>query len=559
MTNTFAGGNTQQLMEYWVHGKGAAKIRWGTPNDFARCVRHLRKYFPKNPEGLCNHLHTRALGVPPGKEHAAETEEFAVAPTATEDQWDAEEAALVPQVHVWSSLIAPIDQPTGDRRRFAPGSLRNRDLPLPLMWQEMTDEGHARSVVVGRILEIEHTPEGTYANGDFLDPTLFPAVEKAMAQIRGGVVGPSVDLDDMTYEFRNMDGSPYDDRAAYEAVERGEDPPKPELVVTDGRISGATLVAIPAFAQVKIELGVQADEEGVFASLMAELAAGCEECDEIAAVVASAGPARPSLANFADPKLTGPTPVTITDDGRVYGHLAAWDSCHVGFADMCVTPPPSVADYAYFHTGEMVTDDGTPSGTRLPVGRLVVGTKHATLEAGFRAASQHYDETGRVAAYVRAGEDAYGIWISGVIAPGVDEELVETFRANPLSGDWRRVGGSLELVGACSVPVPGFPIARATAPEIAGALRADAAAPVPYALVAAGAYVVAGERPDAPESARTHAGVTVDLDEITEAVRSRLQMEARGESLLADLEAGRQAMFGRRRDELLAAIGAGGE
>lgn len=55
-------GDAGQLKEYWTHGKGAAKIRWGTDGSFTRCVRLLRKYFPKNPEGLCANLHKRATG-----------------------------------------------------------------------------------------------------------------------------------------------------------------------------------------------------------------------------------------------------------------------------------------------------------------------------------------------------------------------------------------------------------------------------------------------------------------------------------------------------------------
>lgn len=55
-------GATNRLMEYWTRGKGAAKIRWGTDGSFRRCVRHLRKYFPKNPQGLCANLHHRATG-----------------------------------------------------------------------------------------------------------------------------------------------------------------------------------------------------------------------------------------------------------------------------------------------------------------------------------------------------------------------------------------------------------------------------------------------------------------------------------------------------------------
>ena len=59
-------GMPLKLQKYWLAGKGAAKIRWNIPGDFKRCVRNLRKYFPQNPEGLCNILHTKATGGPPG-------------------------------------------------------------------------------------------------------------------------------------------------------------------------------------------------------------------------------------------------------------------------------------------------------------------------------------------------------------------------------------------------------------------------------------------------------------------------------------------------------------
>ncbi|MGH3099308.1 MAG: hypothetical protein ACRDMV_25285 [Streptosporangiales bacterium] len=59
--------SARRLKNYWVHGKGAAKIRWGEPNDFYRCVAHLRKYV-SDPQGLCNTYHEAALGVAPGQE-----------------------------------------------------------------------------------------------------------------------------------------------------------------------------------------------------------------------------------------------------------------------------------------------------------------------------------------------------------------------------------------------------------------------------------------------------------------------------------------------------------
>ena len=63
-TATFAVGEqgAGKLMDYWAHGKGAAKIRWGTDGSFARCVRKLRKYFPQNTKGLCANLHHKATG-----------------------------------------------------------------------------------------------------------------------------------------------------------------------------------------------------------------------------------------------------------------------------------------------------------------------------------------------------------------------------------------------------------------------------------------------------------------------------------------------------------------
>lgn len=69
MANANPTGNAEQLKRYWTTGKGALKIRWGTPGDFNRCVKALRKHGLTDPEGYCNVLHRRALGHPPGKGH----------------------------------------------------------------------------------------------------------------------------------------------------------------------------------------------------------------------------------------------------------------------------------------------------------------------------------------------------------------------------------------------------------------------------------------------------------------------------------------------------------
>lgn len=62
---------TEHLMEYWSHGAGAAKIRWGTPGDHTRCVHEIQKAItddgraplPDNEiHGLCANLQKRATG-----------------------------------------------------------------------------------------------------------------------------------------------------------------------------------------------------------------------------------------------------------------------------------------------------------------------------------------------------------------------------------------------------------------------------------------------------------------------------------------------------------------
>lgn len=55
--------NTEQLRRYWLYGKGAAKIRWGTPGAWRRCYRNVVKYMgPKMAPGYCTNLSKRLGG-----------------------------------------------------------------------------------------------------------------------------------------------------------------------------------------------------------------------------------------------------------------------------------------------------------------------------------------------------------------------------------------------------------------------------------------------------------------------------------------------------------------
>lgn len=260
---------TNRIRDYWVRGKGAAKIRWGAPNDFYRCRRQLAKYI-KNPSylsGTCSNMHKEALGVWPGQEDGGK---------------------------------------------------------------------------------------------------------------RGGII-----------------------RKALRAS------------------AGAELTPAPAWTLV-----ASAAVDGI-----------------------------PDGAWFEDPKLTKPTPLTVTADGRVFGHVAVWGTCHIGFSGKCVEPPRNHSGYAYFRTGTVQTTKGD-----VRVGHLTVGTGHADVRQRALAAAAHYDNTGTAAADVAAGDDGIGIWVAGWVRPGTTPEQVYALRAAALSGDWRKLGGRMEMVAALAVNVPGFPI-----------------------------------------------------------------------------------------------------
>jgi 2'-5' RNA ligase len=59
----------RELIHWYEHGEGAAKIRWGEDGDFMRCVHIAEKHMTtEQAKGFCSNRHLGALGVRPGQE-----------------------------------------------------------------------------------------------------------------------------------------------------------------------------------------------------------------------------------------------------------------------------------------------------------------------------------------------------------------------------------------------------------------------------------------------------------------------------------------------------------
>lgn len=342
-------------------------------------------------------------------------------------------------------LAVPEGVVSGDERSFVEGSVSTRDLPLPLMWQIKSGDGHSGSVVVGRIDTIERVENGLGNARGVFDVGVYG--REAERLVRGKFLkGVSVDLD----KFEASTEAENEDELSANSIKNQK------IKVEAARLMGITIVPKPAFQECFIMIDEPASlansddvvEDGLYEEKLDDID------NELAALAASAAPVVPPREWFTDPKLDGATPLTITDEGKVYGHIAAWHVSHIGLP-RATKPPRSASQYAYFRTGELRTTSGD-----VQVGQLTLAGGHASMQASAEEAVKHYDDTASAVADVIAGEDSFGIWVSGALRPDATPQQVRAFRASSPSGDWRPINGRLELVAVCQVNVPGFPVAR---------------------------------------------------------------------------------------------------
>jgi hypothetical protein len=167
---------------------------------------------------------------------------------------------------------------------------------------------------------------------------------------------------------------------------------------------------------------------------------------------------RPPEAFFAPLNLSGPTPITVTPDGEVFGHCGDWSTCHRSFvaSGICIPPPRSTCDYCHYNLGTVYTAEGNP----INVGAYSVGGGHASLDLGMAAATAHYDNIAAVPAIGVMREDEHGPYFHGALTPQATDEQIYSMLAFPPYGDWReeRPGTGLEMIAVTSVATPGFAV-----------------------------------------------------------------------------------------------------
>lgn len=156
---------------------------------------------------------------------------------------------------------------------------------------------------------------------------------------------------------------------------------------------------------------------------------------------------RPPTDWFRDPQLPEPTHVTVSDDGRIAGHLALWGVPHVSYQGQQIFAPPSPTQYERFHARPIHTTDGL-----VEVGVLAMGTDHARAHMRGDRAVNHYESTGSTVGAVRCGEDKFGVWMAGALLPDIDPDERLRLSLADYSGDWRDEGMGLDLKAALAVP-----------------------------------------------------------------------------------------------------------
>lgn len=248
--------------------------------------------------------------------------------------------------------------------------------------------------------------------------------------------GVSVDLDNMEIAADEID------------IEQSLFGPS-KIRVKKARIRGATMCNFAAFIEARIvfagdgmpsaatvEMPMEDGEapEGGYALVasMNVVAAGRLATDLMR---------NPPLDLFKKRSYDRYTPLTITKDGVVSGHVIRRGQCHIGFGkERCVELPQSSCAYRYARAGGHVL---TVEGEMVPTARLFAQFKpglraHAPEDLPAAEAVLWYENMTLAVGDVVPFDDEFGIQLQGRLRPGaLTGDQVIALQGSDWSPDWR--------------------------------------------------------------------------------------------------------------------------
>lgn len=442
--------------------------------------------------------------------------------------------------------------PTDDGRIMGEGSIGWRQLPLPLAFLDKITSQHQEGAFAGTIHAFERRANAIWMFGTLADNEAGGKLRAILSDPKGaGRYGVSVDIGAATVVYASTDGTVMDEMEAEDAYYGGETIME---MMTEGTIIGVTAVLHPALQEANVWLcgplpvigtedppAVAASFGGTVWHTMRTGGLTPYGSDQVTALVASAGgdvaPA-PKADCFALKPDSNEAFMVFPPDGegvtRVYGLVAKWGDCHIGFEGRCV-PVPRSNDFSHFYAdGDKKWQKfyGGPALSRfyagnkcvltrenemVQVGPLILNTVHPSLARQASDTQPFYAHTGSAIADVRLYTNEYGIVAAGVIRADADPLAVRALRASDVSPDWRYVQGELKILALLAVPVSGFQIEgiAASAGQFKpwAAVNADGEV---MALVAAGA--IHRERPAAKFTSDDLAMLTATVERQSEQI-----------------------------------------
>lgn len=154
------------------------------------------------------------------------------------------------------------------------------------------------------------------------------------------------------------------------------------------------------------------------------------------------------------------TPLQVTPEGRVWGHLAGEGCYRNGDMNACTPyrpdPDPRLRN---FHTWTTTLDNGEVIRT----GPMTAGAKHADVgRMSLEESREYHENTSTVFARIVAWEDERGrLAASGSIVPGLSASVVGQAAGAPVSIELyptRETGGRNTMSAAHLVVTPAWPV-----------------------------------------------------------------------------------------------------